>query len=95
VHRKSTHTDPGPNFPWAKFMADVKALMPDARRWELRLMALPTPSAKVRKVVDKSVPAGRAKLAARMVTFSSRVAGKFARLTAERRQPVIRIVRVK
>jgi N-acetyl-anhydromuramyl-L-alanine amidase AmpD len=88
VFKRSTHTDPGTAFPWEKFMRDVKALMPDSRRWQVRLV-----NGKG-DVVDRSMIVGTAGLAARVAAFSARVAGRFARMAAAGEGPRIRTVRV-
>jgi N-acetyl-anhydromuramyl-L-alanine amidase AmpD len=88
VFKRSTHTDPGSSFPWAKFMRDVKALMPDSRRWEIRLL-----NGKG-QVVDRSRIVGTVGVAPRLAAFSARVAGRFRQMTAAGEQPRIRVFRV-
>lgn len=79
--------DPGPNFPWAKFLGDVRALL-DGRRWEVRLVD------GTGAVLDRSKIVNRAGLAARFAGFSTRVAPQVAKLVAAGKSPRIRVVRV-
>lgn len=87
VFKKSTHTDPGANFPWAGFMKDVQALV-DGRKWQVRLYN------KAGNVVDRSAIVGTAGIAARYAAFSARVAAKVAKMAAAGMQPRIRVIKV-
>lgn len=88
VYKRSTHTDPGSSFPWAAFVKDVQSFMPDTRRWQLHLVD------KNDLVVDRSSIVGKAGLSARIVTFSTRVAPRVAKMTLAGKRPRIRVVRV-
>lgn len=88
VYNKSDHTDPGVSFPWAGFEKDVRALLPDKRRWQIRLVDGNG------KVVARSAIAGKAGIAARVTTFSARVSKKVAAMTLAGRKPRIRVVKV-
>jgi N-acetyl-anhydromuramyl-L-alanine amidase AmpD len=85
--KKRTHWDPGPDFPWDKFMKDVQAFL-DGRKWQVRLYN------KDGQVVDRSTIVGTKGIAARYLAFSTRVAPKVAAMAAKGMQPRIRVVRV-
>jgi N-acetyl-anhydromuramyl-L-alanine amidase AmpD len=79
--------DPGSNFPWTKFLGDVRALI-DNRKWQVRLLD------NKGAVVDRSSIVGTKGIAARYVAFSTRVAPQVAKLAAAGRGPRVRVVRV-
>lgn len=88
VWHASTHTDPGSGFPWDAYIRDVKALMPDRRRWQFRLVTAKG------EVVDHSVITGLTGYAPRLAAFTARVAPQAARLSAAGRGPRIQAFRV-
>lgn len=89
VFGKSTHTDPGANFPWDGFIRDVKALMPDSRRWVFRLVDSKG------AVVDRSAITGLPGYVARLAAFTARVAPKMAAMSRDGRGPRVQAFRVK